>query len=168
MKNLRLTLFVFLLSFVFNTAIFAQTTDKNSKSDATGLIVGQITERISGQPIAGARVSVENKSETTSNAEGRFLLPIESGIYDVRFEAKNFAPIVKNRIGVTGKRNTVLDAQLDISVSETVEVRSEIFAENTEQNVSNTTLNREEIRQTPGSGGDPLRVINSLPAVSAA
>jgi outer membrane receptor protein involved in Fe transport len=150
-------------TFVFLSINFAQTT--NSR----GFIVGQITERTSGQPIARARISVENKRETTtSDAEGKYLLEIESGVYDVRFEAQNFAPIIKNQIGVTGKRNTVLDVQLDITFSETVEVRSEVFAENNEQTVSNTTLNREEIRQTPGSGGDPLRVINSLPAVSAA
>ncbi len=168
MKNLHSVLFVSFLLFIFVPTIFAQIADKDNKSNSAGFIVGQITERTSGQPIAGTRISVENKRETTSDAEGKFLLPIESGVYDVRFEAKGFAPVIKNQIGVTGRRNTVLDAQLDITVSENVEVRSEIFAENTEQNVSNTTLNREEIRQTPGSGGDPLRVINSLPAVSAA
>lgn len=154
--------FAAVFTFVFLFVVSAQTT--NSK----GFIVGQITERTSGQPIAGARISVENKSETTSDAEGKYLLEIESGVYDVRVEAQSFAPIIKNQIGVTGKRNTALDVQLDVTISETVEVRSEVFAENNEQIVSNTTLNREEIRQTPGSGGDPLRVINSLPAVSAA
>ena len=86
----------------------------------------------------------------------------------MQISADGFAPVIVNQIGVTGKRNFVLNVRLEITVSESVEVRSEIFAENAEQTVSNTTLNREEIRQTPGSGGDPLRVINSLPAVSAA
>ncbi|MCY7375849.1 MAG: TonB-dependent receptor [Pyrinomonadaceae bacterium] len=156
-----LILFVLLYAFTLFSTVSAQTS-------FNGFIVGQITGRTSGQPISGAKISVENKRETTSDAEGKYLLEIESGSYDVRIAAQGFASIVKNQIGVTGKRNTVLDVQLDITIRETVEVRSEIFAENTEQTVSNTTLNREEIRQTPGSGGDPLRVINSLPAVSAA
>ncbi|MGI8640171.1 MAG: TonB-dependent receptor [Pyrinomonadaceae bacterium] len=142
---------------------FSQTSG-NSK----GIVIGQITERTSGQPVAGAKVAVKNVVETTSDADGNFRLEIESGVYDLDISANGFAPIVKNQIGVTGNRNTLLNVQLDVTVSETVEVRSEIFAENTEQAVSNITLNREEIRQTPGSGGDPLRVINSLPAVSAA
>ena len=139
-----------------------------AQTDSGGFIIGQITERTSGQPIAGARISVGNKSETTSDAEGKYLLEIEPGVYDVRIAAQGFTAIIKNQIGVTNGRNTVLDALLDVTVSENVVVRSEIFAENVEQTVSNTTLNREEIRQIPGGGGDPLRVINSLPAVSAA
>jgi len=160
MKHSHFLLSAILLPFTFFSTTFAQ--------NSNGFIVGQITERISGQPIANAKISVENKRETTSNAEGKYLLEIESGVYDVRVVAQGFASTVRNQIGVTGKRNTTLDVQLVITISETVEVRSEIFTQNNEQNVSNTTLNREEIRQTPGSGGDPLRVINSLPAVSAA
>ncbi len=160
MKNSHIFLSIFFLPFTFLSTAFAQ--------DSTGFIVGQITERASGQPVKGAKISIENKGETMSDAEGKYLLEIESGVYAVRVVAQGFASTIRNQIGVTGGRNTALDVRLDITISETVEVRSEIFAENNEQNVSNTTLNREEIRQTPGSGGDPLRVINSLPAVSAA
>jgi outer membrane receptor protein involved in Fe transport len=135
---------------------------------AKGFINGQVTERTSGQPISGATVSVKGGAATTSDADGNYRLEAESGVYDLKVSAGGFAPIIKNQIAVTGNRNTLLNAQLEVTVSETVEVRSETFAENAEQAVSNVTLNREEIRQTPGSGGDPLRVINSLPAVSAA
>ncbi|HQU84545.1 MAG TPA: TonB-dependent receptor [Pyrinomonadaceae bacterium] len=153
-----------LFVFGFNLFCFAQT-NENSK----GFIVGKTVERTSGQPVSGARIAVAGKTETISDADGNFIMEIESGVYDVKISADGFAPIIKNQIGVTGKRNTLLNAEMDVAaVSESVEVRSEIFAVNAEQNVSNTTLNREEIRQTPGSGGDPLRVINSQPAVSAA
>lgn len=151
-----------LLLFSF-PSVFSQTA-----ADSNGFVVGQITERTGGQAVAGAKISVKNKTETTSDADGNFRLEIESGVYDLEISALGFAPIIKNQIGVTGNRNTLLNVRLDITVSESVEVRSEIFAENVEQAVSNITLNREEIRQTPGSGGDPLRAINSLPAVSAA
>nr|MBA2737717.1 carboxypeptidase regulatory-like domain-containing protein [Pyrinomonadaceae bacterium] len=133
-----------------------------------GFITGQITEHTSGQPIAGAKISVKDAVEATSDADGNFRLDIESGVYSAEISAEGFAPVVKNQIGVTGGRNTLLNVELEVTVSESVEVRSEIFAVNAEQTVSNTTLSREEIRQTPGSGGDPLRVINSLPAVGAA
>lgn len=142
---------------------FAQTS-----VDSNGFITGKITERTSGQPIADAKIEISDNLEAFSDADGTYLIEIKSGVYSVKISAEGFAPIIKNQIGVTGKRRTVLDAELDITTSETVEVRSEIFAENSEQIVSNTTLNREEIRQMPGSGGDPLRVINSLPAVSSA
>lgn len=158
--------FVAALTLFSFTAAFPQT----SSTVAKGFVVGQITERTSGQPIPGATVKIKNRSETTrSDADGNFRLEIEGGVFDVEISAANFTSVIKNQIGVTGNRNTLLNVQLDIAaVSESVEVRSEIFAANSEQTVSNTTLNREEIRQTPGSGGDPLRVINSLPAVGAA
>ena len=134
----------------------------------TGFIIGQVAERTTGRPISGVRVYVKDRVETKTDSDGNFRLEIESGVYDVRVDEKGFAPVIKNQIGVTGKRNTTLVIQLDVTINENVEVRSEIFAENTEQPVSNTTLSREDLRTTPGSGGDPLRAINSQPAVSVA
>ncbi len=151
------------LTLFSSISIFSQTS-----ADSKGSVIGQITERTSGQTVDGAKISVKNKTETISDADENFRLEIETGVYDLIISANGYAPIIKNQIGVTGNRNTLLNVRLDVTISETVEVRSEIFAENVEQAVSNITLNREEIRQTPGGGGDPLRVVNSLPAVSAA
>ncbi len=164
MRKFRLV-FYFVVLMCFSAVVdFPQ-----SSGDSKGFVIGQITERTSGQPVAGARIRVKNRVETTSGADGNFRLEIESGVYDLEISAGGFAPVIKNQIGVTGNRSALLNVQLDITaVSESVEIRSEIFVENAEQTVSNATLNREEIRQTPGSGGDPLRAINSLPAVSAA
>lgn len=155
-------IFVIALPLIFISAAFAQTGTSN------GFIIGKVTERTTGQPIESAKISVRNKTETTSDADGNYVLAVESGVYVVQFSAKGFAPVTQNQIGVTGNRNTVLDVKLIVTITETVSVKSQIFGENAEQVVSNTTLNREEIRQTPGSAGDPLRAINSLPAVSAA
>ena len=134
----------------------------------TGFIIGQVAERTTGRPLAGVKVFVRDKAEAKTDSDGNFRLEIESGVYDVRVDEKGFAPVIKNQVGVTGKRNTTLVIQLDVTISENVEVRSEIFAENTEQPVSNTTLSREDLRTTPGSGGDALRAINSQPAVTSA
>ena len=163
MQTLRSMVFMtglILLSFVSS---FSQTSPNTN-----GFVIGQITERTSGQAIAGARIVVKGSIATTSDGDGQFRLEIESGFYDLEISASGFAPIIKNQVGVTGSRTTLLNIQLDVTVSESVEVRSGMFAENLEQTVSNIALNLEEIRQTPGSGGDPLRVVNSLPAVSAA
>ena len=163
MKIFRSFLFGVLFSIAFLTNLFAQPSGKPK-----GFITGRVTERTLGQPIADAKIKIEGKAETTTDEDGKFRLEIEPGVYDVEISANNFKSIIKNQIGVTGNRNTLLNVELDVTINETVEIRSEIFAENPEQTASNVTLNREEIRQTPGSGGDPLRVINSQPAVSAA
>lgn len=140
----------------------------NLAQTSKGNITGQVTERSSGQAVAGATVSVRGVTATRTDDSGIYRMEVASGEYDVVVTASGFAPITRNQVGVTGGRNTVLNIKLDVTISENVEVRSEIFAENTEQRVSNTTMSRDDIRASPGSGGDPLRAINSLPAVSAA
>lgn len=160
MQNTRSLFFavsIFLLSFL---PAFAQS--------PRGLVTGEVTERFSGQPVAGATVAVRGVASVTTDDLGKFRLEIRSGTYDVQISAPGFSPIALNQVGVTGGRSTVLNIKLDVTMSESVEVRSEIFTPNPEQAVSNTTLSRDDIRAAPGSGGDPLRAINSLPAVSAA
>jgi hypothetical protein len=135
---------------------------------STGLILGRVTERASGQPVAGAKITVGNALPVTTDGDGNFRVEIGAGVYDVRVDADGFAAVTRYQIAVTGRRNTVLNVQLEITLTESVEVRSDIFTTNIEQTVSSVTLNREDIRATPGTGGDPLRAINSQPAVSAA
>src|SRR5687767_4960684 len=140
-------------------------------------VVGRITERTSGQPIADAVVTAAGNDRTggtggsggtNTGPDGYFRLELYPGVYDLAASAAGFTAVKRNQIAVTGRRNAVVNFQLDIAINETVEVRSDIFTPNSEQAVSNVTLNREDIRATPGTGGDPLRAINSQPAVGSA
>lgn len=151
------------LVFFVSISAFAQT-----QLGLNGSITGRVTERSTGQPIAGCRVSVIGVADTTTDDDGIFRLELPPGVYDVEISAKGFAPLVRNQVGVTGGRSVRLDVQLLVTLSEIIDVKSSVFAENAEQAVSSIALDREALRQTPGSGGDPLRAINSLPAVSAA
>ncbi len=135
---------------------------------ATGFIAGKITERTTGQPVEAAKIRIADGNEIESDAGGNFRLEAERGVYSVQISADGFASVTLHQIAVTGGRNTIVNVQIDVTLSENVEVRSQIFSENNEQMVSNVTLGREELRTTPGTGGDPLRAINSQPAVSAA
>lgn len=138
----------------------------------SGFVTGQITERSTGQSIAGARVLIKGAgnllAETGTGSDGKFVIEVKGGVYDIEIRRSDFAPITRNRVEVVGGRYTVLNAQLEVTRTENVEVRSDIFSENAEQPVSGVTLGREDIRNTPGTAGDPLRAINSQPAVSAA
>ena len=137
-----------------------------------GSITGQITERSTGQRIAGARVAaLQNgrvRAETVTDPNGGFRLELEGGVYDVEIGASNFATISRNRVEVVGRRYVVLNVELDVVMTANVEVRNEVFVENTEQAISNIALGREDIRNTPGTAGDPLRAVNSQAAVTAA
>lgn len=152
---------------LFLACVFGAAVHSQSAQSTNGFITGRVTERLTGQPVM-ARVSIAGKTETQCDDRGNFILQIAPGIYSLVISFNGFATVVINQVAITGKRNTVVDVQLDISLRENVEVRSEIFSENSEQSVSNTTVRREDLRLTPGTGGDPLRAINSLPAVTAA
>ncbi len=71
MSCLRLSFSIILVSLLSFSTIRAQT-------DFKGFVVGQITERASGQPIPNAKISVEGKAETISDADGKYILEIES------------------------------------------------------------------------------------------
>jgi hypothetical protein len=136
--------------------------------DTVGCLTGRIVERFSGLPIAGAIIKIRGEVETTADENGEYRLELTPGTYPVRVSAPGYTELVLSEIGVTASRTTIKDVQLDFAMNEQVEVRSGAFAENPELPVSGTTLNRAEIRSIPGTGGDPLRALNSLPAVTAA
>ena len=132
-----------------------------------GAVSGRVTDKLSGQPVAGASVSAGDK-ETQTDADGNFRLEIPAGEYNLRFRAEGFAEILSAQISVTANRTFVQNVQLSIVLSEEkVEVKSDVFASSEERPVSQTSLNRDEIRNTPGSGGDILRSISSLPSVTS-
>ena len=134
----------------------------------TGEIAGRVTARSSGQPVSGAEIRITDSLHTKTDAAGNFEIDVPAGIYDVSISASGFSPVIVSQVAVTGGRTVLLNLELDVTLSEKVQVRSETFEENAEQTVSNQTLRREDLRTTPGTGGDPLRAINSLPAVTAA
>ncbi len=137
---------------------------------SSGTLTGRITERSTGQPIAGAIISFarDGAEIATTDDEGIYRARVRPGVYDLRAGAAGFQSLILAGISITGDRTTVVNFELQITISESVDVRNEIFALNDQQTVSNVTLRREDLRMTPGTAGDPLRAINSQPSVSAA
>ena len=137
-----------------------------AQSEKIGIVSGKVTDKLSGQPIADVTVSA-GTSETKTDSEGNFKLEIPAGEYNLRFRAEGFAEILTAQITITANRTFVQNAQLSIVLSEEkVEVKSDVFASTEEKPVSQTSLNRDEIRNTPGGGGDILRSLSALPSVT--
>lgn len=141
--------------------VFGQT-----PAPATGTITGQITERISGQPVAQARIIIAGHTEVTTDPEGRYRIELPPGHYHGRIEAQGYAPLMTGVITVTAKYVSNYDARLTVQVAEEITVSSGYFTQTTDQPISNVSLRRAEIRAVPGTGGDVLRVISSLPGVT--
>ncbi len=148
------------LSIAYTQNVFAQT-------EKIGIVSGKVTEKLSGQPIADVTVSAGNK-DTKTDSEGNYRLEIPAGEYNLRFSAKGFVELLTSQITITSNRVFVQDVKLSIvSVDEKVEVKSDVFASSDDKPVSQTVLNQDEIRNTPGGAGDILRTLSSLPSVTA-
>lgn len=159
-SKLRLTAIAL---FFISSLFVAETT---SQTPRTGFVSGQVTERFSGQPLVGARVSASGV-ETITDSSGRFRLELPVGVHNILFQAEGFAELLSAQITVTAARTAVLNSALSVAIEGvTVDFESSTFETTSELPISQTVLNRDEIRVTPGSGGDPLRAINSLPSVT--
>jgi len=153
------------ISFLLLTLVGLQL-EAYGQSANLGAISGQVTEKFSGQPLANVTVSAGGV-ETITDANGRYKIELPAGVYNVSFRAKDFADVLSSQVTVTSSRSTVLNTGLSVSLTGiTVDIESSTFETTSELPVSQTVLNRDEIRVTPGSGGDPLRAINSLPSTT--
>lgn len=153
--------FYFIISVIFLLVNLAFGQDK------IGTVSGKVTEKLSGQPIANATVS-NGTVNVQTDGDGNFKLEIPAGEYNLRFSAKGFSDVLTGQITITANRVFVQNAQLSIVLAdEQVEIASDVFASTDDKPLSQTSLNRDEIRNTPGSGGDILRSISSLPSVTS-
>ncbi|MDQ3819335.1 MAG: TonB-dependent receptor, partial [Acidobacteriota bacterium] len=141
---------------------------QKAKDAARGTLAGRITERVTGQAIVGARVAVEGQGETVTDQDGAYRMELPPGTYTVHASARGYAPVVINDVAITDHRTTLNDLRLDVFLSEKVEVKSGYFPEDASLPVSSVKLGRAEIRSTPGTGGDVLRVIDAQPGVTNA
>ena len=158
---------VFLSAVVLATSA-ASTSGQTPVETVRGSVTGRVTERITGQPISNAHVSIETAAEATTDSDGLFRLEVAAGTYTIRVKAEGFAPLVVPGVTVTSRRTTAADLRLDVLISEEVDVPRGHFPEDPGVPISLVELSRGDIRSTPGTGGDILRVVGTLPGVTTA
>ncbi len=79
-----------------------------------GVIVGQVTNAVNGEPVLGAQIEVgRGQHGAVSGAEGRYrVAEIRPGVYRVAVRAVGFKPVVQDSVVVSGGRATVINVQL--------------------------------------------------------
>lgn len=134
----------------------------------TGTITGKVYESSTRLRLAGAMVSIRGTLfKTTSDEKGDYTFKnVPVGSYALEFTTEKFSPLVKTDVIVKSRGTTVVDAELAMTLTETVEVVSSYFSGKQEQPVSATEFNYEEIRRSAGSAGDISRLIGILPSIS--
>jgi TonB family protein len=133
----------------------------------TATLTGQLISRGSRSRVAGATVRCGDEPEApeaTSDEEGRFTLRVVPGECAVRVIASNFQ---RYQTTETLKPHETAEVVFYLvptgGAFETV-VRSE----RPKKEVVRRTVSREEAQKTPGTFGDPVRVIQTLPGVARA
>ena len=123
-------------------------------------ITGRILEFGSGDPIA-ATIRAGGAS-TTADAAGRFTLPVAAGEVTLTITSDEHHGLTTvERVG-TGESLTLLLRLERVSYKDTIVV----YGEQRREEVARSVWSADELRLVPGSFGDPIRALQSLPGVA--
>ena len=137
---------------------------ENTEAPATGLVEGTVRSRGTRIPIPEAWVALGDGEAVRCDAAGHFSLAVPSEVdvelkvHAAGFKERSFREKVK-----PGERVEVVYALDPIRVNpyETV-----VRADRLRTEVSRVTLEAKELRETPGTMGDPFRVVMLMPGVT--
>jgi len=127
-------------------------------------VSGQVLERTSKNPIAGARLRLDGLDlDALTDEAGRFSLKVNTGVHRLEVFAAGYQPLGSNFDATSGRSVELtffLRPKIEGAYQTTVRTQAE------KEVVQRYTLERSEIRRTPGSYGDPLHIIADLPGVA--
>lgn len=137
------------------------------KPATVGNLSGHIRVASAETPLAGAQVTVKGPDgvdrPATTDAEGKWAIEgVPPGAYRVRIGAAGFSPLEATEEVVVGE---VTDATYRL-VPELKGIEVTVTGERPPREVTRRTIERREMARIPGTSGDALRSIQSLPGVA--
>jgi hypothetical protein len=131
-----------------------------------GNVNGTVLDEATQQPLPGVNVIIEGTSlGAASDLDGNFTVAdILAGIYNVRFSAIGYKPLVKLNIRISSNRPATIKAELVQQVVELegITVTREYFEKEKDAIVSSRTVDLNEIRRDPAGVYDIQRMMQSL------
>ncbi len=133
----------------------------------TAMLHGRLVEKGTRGPVQGATLSAKvggQVYETDADLRGRFRIALPPGKVEVRVHAVGYKAFLQYE--------TVGDNQ-DVGVAYFVErerydpYEIMVYGDQRREELSRVTLRGPEIRQVPGTFGDPFRVVQALPGVAS-
>ena len=131
---------------------------------------GTVRDRASKKPIAGVKIKLETGQETTTDAQGHFLIPaVESGDHTVTLSGEGLTQVGTKETFEGGKK---LDATYDVELKANVPGEDDsdfeivVTAPRIGKQVVSTEIPAEQGRRVPGTQGDVLKVVENLPGVA--
>ncbi len=140
------------------------TADAKADAPAMGLLSGRVLTKGSRGAVPGAKLTATGTTGQRTTAEsdddGQFEMTLPCGAHALDVRAPGFEPLSLNRDACSNAAPLLirLRARPNMPVYETI-----VVAPSDEPNL---VLQRQELTTTPGSLGDPLRTIESLPGVA--
>ncbi|MCP3142947.1 TonB-dependent receptor domain-containing protein [Pyxidicoccus xibeiensis] len=127
------------------------------------LLTGRVRQKGTRKPIAGATVQAGDATAET-DAQGLFQLELPPGSTALKISAPGHRLLMLTETLAEHQRLEVLYALEPLSVNpyETV-----VRADRPRTEVSRVTLHDQELREVPGTMGDPFRVVMLMPGVTA-
>jgi TonB family protein len=137
---------------------------KSVKKEPGQVISGSIKEKGVGLPVVGAEITLEGRARTTSSGKGTFTLRnIEPGTYQLFVTAGEYKPLEVEVVVAEGKT-----LELSLLLESTIENPYEIVVKGKKQEsvVTKYVLEQRTLETVPGTFGDPVRVVETLPGVA--
>jgi TonB family protein len=133
----------------------------------TSLLRGRLVDLGTRAPVAGATVTAvvgDRHYSVDADARGRFRLPLPPGPANVSVYAASHNPFVQQETLIA---NQELGVKYLIERDRYDPFEIIVIADRKREEVSRITLRGAEIKQIPGTFGDPFRVIQTLPGVAS-
>ena len=134
---------------------------------AMGKLAGLVLEKGTKKPLGGVTIEVDvaepTGDEIITLATGRFNLDLPIGPHKVTLFATGYEPLEKV---VTLESGRDLEVTFYLRPKIIGLFQTTVKAKPDSDVVVSYTLDREEIRRTPGTFGDPLKILQDLPGVA--
>jgi len=126
-------------------------------------IVGRVLEKGTRKPIAGAAISVDTAVAGETDADGRFQLTLSAGRHDLAVLIGG-QEVVRRQIDLSP--GAPADEQIFRVLTADSGARYATKVRAGRPEIPKVEVSGDEARQLPGSSGDPMRVLGSLPGVA--
>lgn len=137
----------------------------------TGILSGYIFDSRSRDPLEGAAIIITQleNTGTTTDAEGHFFIKLPAGSYSIKVSLIGYLPVLKTDIIIRSGTEfpvTIPLSQTAIGISE-VTVTADYFDKSLiENDLSTIVLGAEEVKRSPGSSQDFMRILQAMAGVS--
>ncbi len=130
----------------------------------SAIVRGQVRSKGTRDPVPGANLVLADGTTGSTDGDGRFSLAVPEGEQVVEVSAPGFEA---GKFHEKLKRGDELEVIYSLDPLRLRPYETIVHGERERTEVSRVTLSQEELREVPGTMGDPFRAVMLLPGVSS-